>query len=140
MIRDAIYYKDAFDRLAKKDKERFGHINPSSTEWLNAANISKYLKKFYDVTLLFSGTLYPTSNHFFRKFSEIKMAIARWCESSDLTICTMAYSMKEKFDKYWEMSNMALAVGAFFDPRYKHKMVELYMSKMYDSEKAEVEK
>jgi hypothetical protein len=53
MIRDAIYYKNAFACLAKKDKDKYGHINPSSTEWLNAANISKCLKKFYDVTLLF---------------------------------------------------------------------------------------
>jgi hypothetical protein len=68
------------------------------------------------------------------------MAIARWCERSDVIICTMAFSMKEKFDKYWDMNNMALAVGAFLDPRYKHKMVKLYMSKMYDSERAELEK
>jgi hypothetical protein len=68
------------------------------------------------------------------------MAIARWCDSSDLMICTMAFSMRAKFDKYWEMNNVALAVGAFLDPRYKHRMVELYMSKMYDSDKAELEK
>ena len=68
------------------------------------------------------------------------MAIARWCDNSDLTICTMAFSMRQKFDKYWEMNNVALAVGAFLDPRYKHRMVELYMSKMYDSDKAELEK
>jgi hypothetical protein len=68
------------------------------------------------------------------------MAIARWCDSSDLMICTMAFSMRAKFDKYWEMNNIALAVGAFLDPRYKHRMVELYMSKMYDSDKAELEK
>jgi hypothetical protein len=140
MIRDAIYYKDAFDRLAKKDKDRFGHMAPSSDDWLNAINISKCLKKFYDVTLLFSGTSYPTANHFFRKFSEIKMAIARWCKSSDIIICTMAFSMRMKFDKYWDMNNTALAVGAFLDPRYKHKMVELYMSKIYDSERAELDK
>jgi hypothetical protein len=36
----------------------------------------------------------------FRKFSEIKMAITRWCDSSDPIICTMAYSMRDKFDKY----------------------------------------
>jgi hypothetical protein len=140
MIRDAIYYKDAFDRLAKEDKDRFGHMAPSSDDWLNAINISKCLKKFYDVTLLFSGTSYPTANHFFRKFSEIKMAIARWCKSSDIIICTMAFSMRMKFDKYWDMNNTALAVGAFLDPRYKHKMVELYMSKIYDSERAELDK
>jgi hypothetical protein len=140
MIRDAIYYKNAFDHLAKKDKDKNVHINPSSTDWLNATNISKCLKKFYGVTLLFSGTSYPTANHFFRKFSEIKMDIARWCDSSDLVICTMAFSMRHKFDKYWEMNNLALAVGAFLDPRYKHRMIELYMSKMYGSDKAELEK
>jgi hypothetical protein len=68
------------------------------------------------------------------------MAIARWCDSSDLVICTMAFSMRHKFDKYWEMNNLALTVGAFLDPRYKHRMIELYMSKMYDSDKAELEK
>jgi hypothetical protein len=140
MVRDAIYYKNAFDRLAKKEKDRYGHINPSAIDWLNASNISKCLKKFYDVTLLFFSTSYPTANHFFRKFSEIKMSVARWCDSGDPIICTMAYSMRDKFDKYWEMNNMALAVGAFLDPRYKHRMVELYMSKMYDSEMAELEK
>jgi hypothetical protein len=140
MVRDAIYYKNAFDRLAKKEKDRYGHINPSAIDWLNASNISKCLKKFYDVTLLFSSTSYPTANHFFRKFSEIKMSVARWCDSGDPIICTMAYSMRDKFDKYWEMNNMALTVGAFLDPRYKHRMVELYMSKMYDSEMAELEK
>jgi hypothetical protein len=139
MIRDAIYYKNAFDRLAKNYKDKYGHINPSSTEWLNAANISKCLKKFYDVTSLFSSNSFPTANHFFRK-SEIKMDIAIWRDSSDMIICTMTFSMREKFEKYWEMNNVAFALGAFLDPRYKHRIVELYMSKMYDSDKAELEK
>ena len=52
----------------------------------------------------------------------------------------MAFSMRQKFDKYWEMNNVALAVGAFLDSRYKHRMVELYISKMYDIDKAELEK
>jgi hypothetical protein len=52
----------------------------------------------------------------------------------------MAYSMRDKFDKYWEMNNMALAVGAFLDLRYKCIMVELHMSKMYESEIVELEK
>jgi hypothetical protein len=41
---------------------------------------------------------------------------------------------------YWEMNNVALAVGAFLNPRYKHRMVELYISKMYDIDKVELEK
>ena len=40
--------------------------------------------------------------------------------------------MKEKFDKYWEMSNTALAVACFLDPRYKMKVVEFYYTEMSD--------
>jgi hypothetical protein len=38
------------------------------------------------------------------------------------------------------MNNVALLVGAFLDLRYKHRMVELYMSKMYVNDKVELEK
>ena len=44
----------------------------------------------------------------------------------------MAKSMKEKFDKYWGVSNVALAVACFLDPRYKMKVVEFYYSEMSD--------
>jgi hypothetical protein len=46
----------------------------------------------------------------------------------------MAKAMKEKYNKYWEKSNMALAVGCFLDPRYKKKLVEFFMSKIYGDE------
>lgn len=44
----------------------------------------------------------------------------------------MAKSMKVKFDKYWEKSNIALAVACFLDPRYKMKVVEFYYIEMSD--------
>jgi len=44
----------------------------------------------------------------------------------------MAKSMKEKFDKYCGVSNVALAVACFLDPRYKMKVVEFYYSEMSD--------
>lgn len=40
--------------------------------------------------------------------------------------------MKEKFDKYWDMSNIALAVACFLDPRYKMKVIEFYYIEMSD--------
>lgn len=43
----------------------------------------------------------------------------------------MATAMNEKFEKYWQQSNIALAVAYFFDPRYKKKLIEYYMRKFY---------
>lgn len=43
----------------------------------------------------------------------------------------MARSMKLKYDKYWEKSNMALSVAVFFDPRYKRNVVEYYAPIIY---------
>lgn len=59
------------------------------------------------------------------------MALAEWCESADDTISCMAEAMKAKYDKYWDKSNMALAVACFLDPRYKKKLVEYFMGKIY---------
>jgi hypothetical protein len=62
-------------------------------------------------------------NHFFGKFCSIKLYIADWCNSTDGTIKTMANAMQTKYDKYWEKSNMALAVACFLDPRYKTSLI-----------------
>ena len=39
--------------------------------------------------------------------------------------------MKAKYDKYWDKSNIALAVACFLDPRYKKKLVEYFMGRIY---------
>jgi hypothetical protein len=43
----------------------------------------------------------------------------------------MAIFMKEKFDKYWDKSNIALAVACFLDTRYTKRCIEYYMKKFY---------
>jgi hypothetical protein len=43
----------------------------------------------------------------------------------------MANTMMVKFDKYWNKSNIALAVASVLDPRYKRKIVEFYLKKVY---------
>jgi len=57
-----------------------------------------------------------------------------WCFSDDATISAMAIAMNEKFEKYWQQSNIALAVACFLDPRYKKKLIEYYMRKFYGDE------
>lgn len=57
--------------------------------------------------------------------------LSDWCNSSDNIICEMANAMTFKFDKYWKKSNIALAVANVLDPRFKKKMVEFYLKRIY---------
>ncbi|GJV92759.1 zinc finger BED domain-containing protein RICESLEEPER 2 [Tanacetum coccineum] len=41
--------------------------------------------------------------------------------------------MKEKFDKYWNESNMLMCIGSILDPRCKFTMLELYFKDLYDA-------
>lgn len=43
----------------------------------------------------------------------------------------MAVAMQLKYDKYWDKSNLALAVACFLDPRYKQKLVIFFLQKIY---------
>ena len=62
----------------------------------------KFLKLFYNATKRFSGSLYLTSNAFFDEIYMIKRKIDLSSRSEDHFLYSMAKTMKEKFDKYWE--------------------------------------
>ena len=141
MLRNALYYKLAFERLTSIDRRRYECIAPSSQEWEKARVLIPFLKKFFDLTKIFSGTQYPTTNMFFRGFCEIKLYLTDWCNSNDATLCQMANAMSVKFDKYWKKSNVALAVANVLDPRFKRRIVEFYLRKLYrNSYQAELDK
>lgn len=133
MLKDAIYYRQAFERLRSYERKRYEHISPSPEEWDNAQTLLPFLKMFYDLTEILSGTSYPTANLFFRGFCEIKLMLNEWCSSIDPTISEMANAMIVKFDKYWKKSNVALVVANVLDPRYKRKIVEFYLRKLYNN-------
>ncbi|WVZ62887.1 hypothetical protein U9M48_012579 [Paspalum notatum var. saurae] len=133
MLRDALYYKAAFMRLKSSDRRRYEKITPSPAEWGRAYKLFQCLKRFYDLTELFSGTLYPTANLFYRGFCEIKLLLDDWSTGQDATISAMAFSMNKKFDKYWKKSCTTLAVACFLDPRYKKRLIEFYMRKFHGS-------
>jgi hypothetical protein len=133
MLRDALYYKAAFMRLKSSDRRRYEKITPSPSEWAMAFKLFQCLKKFYDLTELFSGTLYPTANLFYRGFCEIKILLDDWCLSQDAIISGMATSMNKKFEKYRKKSSTTLVVACFLDPRYKKRLIEFYMRKFHGS-------
>jgi len=96
-----------------------------------AITLFQCLKKFYDLTELLSGTLYPTANLFYRGFCEIKDLLDKWCVHDNHIIREMAVPMSAKFEKYWKKSSTALAVACFLDPRYKKRLIEFYMKKFH---------
>jgi hypothetical protein len=105
-----------------------------------ALTLFKCLKKFFDLTELLSGTQYSTANLFYKGFYEIKDLIDQWCVHEKFVIRRMVVAMSEKFEKYWKVSNIALAVACFLDPRYKKILIEFYMKKFHgDSYKVHVD-
>ena len=65
MLETAMLYQKAFDKLEDKDAKfsrDLGDDLPTEQDWKNAKIITKFLKRFYDVTCKLSGALYSTAN------------------------------------------------------------------------------
>lgn len=131
MLDVALVYEEVFLRLARLDSAF--KCCPTIVEWDLARSICERLALFYDVTLMFSGSQYPTANLYFPKVCEVKMALIEWSVDGDEVIRGMATKMLEKFDKYWSVIHGMMAVATILDPRYKMALVECYFSVIYGS-------
>jgi len=60
----------------------------------------KFLKVFYDATLLFSASLSVTSNLCYDTIGLIESSLTALQESTDPYVSSMAYCMWKKFNKY----------------------------------------
>jgi hypothetical protein len=139
MLSVAIQYKDVFARCAIRDAQYTAL--PSQNEWMKAKEICEKLEVFYDVTQLFSGTMYPTANVYFPKVCEMKLALVKWLGSTDSVIRNMASCMLSKFDKYWKAVNGVMAIGIVLDPRYKVALLDYFFPLIYgDGADDEIEK
>ncbi|KAK9750191.1 hypothetical protein RND81_02G179500 [Saponaria officinalis] len=130
MLQSALPYKDVFYRL-KRLNRRMKFDIPSEDDWKLASLICQKLVIFDKATKVFSGRHYPTSNLFFRKACEIKLALRRWLVDDVDIVKSMAKNMIEKFDKYWEHINDLLAIAAILDLRNKMDCVEHYFRRLY---------
>ncbi|KAG8374949.1 hypothetical protein BUALT_Bualt10G0048700 [Buddleja alternifolia] len=129
MLETAIAYKDVFPRAKARDIHY--RSLPIDEDWENAVEICSKLKLFYNVTEMFSGTLYPTSNFYFQKICEIKVKLDEWVKSTNVMIQYMAKDMLQKYEKYWDNCHILMGVAAVLDPRYKMKLVEFYFPLIY---------
>ncbi|KAE8719871.1 hypothetical protein F3Y22_tig00109925pilonHSYRG00091 [Hibiscus syriacus] len=102
-------YKDVFKRL--KQREAQYRSLPTDRDWELASSICGKLQLFYKVTLMFSGTKYPTANVFFPSICEIRIALSKWSEDRDEVIKAMGERMLVKFDKYWSVIHGVMGVA-----------------------------
>ncbi|KAK2655909.1 hypothetical protein Ddye_008961 [Dipteronia dyeriana] len=137
MLQSAIYYRHAWCSLELSDNN-FKHC-PSPSEWEKVQKIFFFLQYFYDLTCVFSGTKYPTSNLFFPKVFSTYMFLKQNMENSDVFLKKMAIQMYSKYHKYWGQFSVILAIALILDPRYKMTFVEFAYKKVYGIDSSEVD-
>ena len=73
MIDSAMRYCSVLNHLAEEDAN-FKHCL-SGDEWNRVERITWFLKPFNDITTLFSGIDYPTTNLYFQGVSRIELLL-----------------------------------------------------------------
>nr|KYP74105.1 Putative AC transposase [Cajanus cajan] len=131
MLDSAIKYKRAFGCLAIRDRN-YVHC-PSDDEWNRAARMCEFLKPFFVMTNLISGSTYPTSNRYFMQVWKIEKLLREFVMCEDLVIKEMASKMMTKFSKYWHDYCEILAIGAILDPRMKFGAIQFAYRKIEPS-------
>ena len=131
MLESAIFYRRAFCHLELSDSNY--KSCPTSEEWEKIEKICTFLGVFYEITRVFSGSKYPTSNLFFPSVFIAYLALHENMSSSDEYMKRMAELMMAKFEKYWCDFSLILAIAVILDPRYKIDFVDWSYSKIYGS-------
>ncbi|CAL9020868.1 unnamed protein product [Prunus brigantina] len=138
MIDSALFYQRVFLHLQLSDSNHKHSL--SQDEWGKLEKLSKFLKVFYDVTCLFSGTKYPTVNLYFPQVFAVEDTLRNAKVDSDSFMKSMATQIMEKFDKYWKEYSLILAIVVILDPRYKIQFVEFCYKMLYGYNSEEITK
>ena len=133
MLSIAIPYRKVFERLGELDRS---YDCPVADDWTFATNVCEKLGLFYELTELFSGTKYVTTNLFFSKVCEIKLKLNSWGHDENETIRNMSAAMIEKYDKYWADIHGLMVVDVILDPRLKMTMLHACYIALFGEEAA----
>ncbi|KAL9438311.1 hypothetical protein AB3S75_024061 [Citrus x aurantiifolia] len=136
MLDCALYYKSAFFHLALSDSNY--KYCPSEDEWNKLERINNFLVLFYEITCIFSGSKYPTSNLYFPKVFAAYVTLREYSENGDGYMKDMGKRMLEKFLKYWSDFCTILTIAVILDPRYKLQFVEWAYKKVYGENSKEL--
>lgn len=94
----------------------------SYNEWDTLQDVCDFLHPFYNITALFSGSQYPTTNLYFENVLVIEYSISEAHKKPKLAL--MASMMLEKIENYWEDYSLILSIAAVLDPHYKIQRVK----------------
>ncbi|KAJ7956761.1 Zinc finger BED domain-containing protein RICESLEEPER 2-like [Quillaja saponaria] len=137
---DPMYVAEFKTDKKLQELEEYERIPPNDEDWDVVRIYVRLLKIFFDVTNRISGSLYVTSNTYFHDYHFILSKLQQWClERKDLSLQSMASSMKLKHDKYWgdlDCINHIHFMGVVLDPRYKLKFVERVFENLFGIAKA----
>jgi hypothetical protein len=84
-------YQRAFELLGEEDDQL---VVPGFLDWENVRAFVKYLKTFYNATLIISGSNYVTSSLYFMQLCIIQNALNDGCLNSDPILSVVAISMR----------------------------------------------
>ncbi|KAK2644855.1 hypothetical protein Ddye_020050 [Dipteronia dyeriana] len=129
MLTTTLLYKDFFACLSVREKQY--KIEILGKDWKLAAILQDNLKLFYQVTEMFSGTKYQTTNLFFLHICDIRLSLFEWLTNENEVIKEMAVKMIEKFEKYWDVIHGVMVVATMLDPRYKMRLIEFYFPSIF---------
>ncbi|KAK3011469.1 hypothetical protein RJ639_012767 [Escallonia herrerae] len=104
---------------------------PSMDEWDRVETLCIYLKILFNAAKILIAPTYPTANTFFHKVWEIQLELARAARSPDTFTSNLTKPLQEMFDIYWKDCYLVLAIALVMDPRYKMKLVEFSLSRIY---------
>ncbi|KAK8308825.1 hypothetical protein V6Z12_D02G086600 [Gossypium hirsutum] len=130
MLESSLYYKDVLDYWGQRDKD-YQMFALFSEEWRNVAILYKFLKVFYDVTCVFSGSNHPTANLYFRGVWKVHKLLIDTVKGPYSFLTPMVKQMQEKFNKYWAEYSLILSCAAILDPRYKLNYVQYCFNTIY---------
>ncbi|KAF3787670.1 Zinc finger BED domain-containing protein RICESLEEPER 2 [Nymphaea thermarum] len=129
MLKDALFYKDAFQHLASVDPN---YINlPSEDEWSYATTLCQFFKLFYNVTNIFSATRNVTANVVFEEIQKVRNHLHTHSVAGNDYIRSLAIKMQGKFDKYWKNDyNVLFAIAFVLDPKSKLGYLKYVLEKL----------
>ncbi|CAN1136510.1 Putative AC transposase, partial [Linum perenne] len=111
---------------------------PRAEDWTSIRNLTKYLKFFYDLTLVASGSSYVTSHLFVREMGKVFFHIRQMEVSEDEATRNMASRMSKKLGKYWsekdgrnDRLNRLVYIALVLDPRHKMEYPKFALKKLY---------
>ncbi|XP_026429935.1 zinc finger BED domain-containing protein RICESLEEPER 2-like [Papaver somniferum] len=133
MLDSCILYKPVFSHLKLVDSDY--EDCPTNEEWEQIEVVTKFLKVFHELTKVFSGSKYPTSNLYFERICQVQVLLKKESRSNIEFIRNMVKEMQAKFDSYWKELSPILAMEVVLDPRSKMNFVKFTYSKLYPDER-----